>query len=98
MALAGFAPTGGSLSMSVGPTSTSVAIPLAGSPPTALVTNLGERAVFLGLGVGSATAVVGSGLVVPPNCGTVAITLGANTWIAAITFAGESDISVVTGT
>jgi hypothetical protein len=97
MALAGFAPTGGTVSLEAGPESSNIALSLTGSPPTLLITNLGERPAFVALGAADTVAATIGSLAVPAS-GSVALTVASNTYIAAITLQGQTMLNVTSGT
>jgi hypothetical protein len=95
--IASFAPTA-AVEMAVSTTSSQVALPTAGTPTIALVTNLGIQPVFLALGTSSSVSVVaGAGVVVMPGQ-PLALTIGANTNVAAIALAGVSGLNIAVGT
>ena len=95
--IASFAPTA-AVELAVSTTSSQVAIPTTGTPTIALVTNLGIQPVFVALGTSSTvTVVAGSGVVVMPGQ-PLALTIGANTNLAAITLTGVAGINIAVGT
>lgn len=85
MALAGFSPSG-IASLTAIATSQNVALPGTPSgPPTAVVTNLGPSPAFVALGTTNAVvATLSTGVAILPGT-SLALTLGANTYLAAIT-------------
>jgi hypothetical protein len=95
MAIASFAPTA-AIEMPVTPVSSRVALPATGTPTIALVTNLGQQVVFVSLGDDAAEAAAGSSLAVLPHT-QVALTIGANTNLAAVTLAGLSGLNIAVG-
>lgn len=99
MALAAINPTG-QAAMTAGTTSTNVAIPTTGTPTQVLVQNLGNRAAFVLLGsTNTVAATVADGTPVLPNPdGGVVLTLGANTYLAAITSNGSAPLRITAGT
>jgi hypothetical protein len=97
MALSGFAPSG-SVFLSAAPTSSQVALPVSDSPPTALVTNTGDQVAYVELGTSSAVvAAIQTSMAVLPGQ-SVALTLGANTNLAAITLSRQVGLNITTGT
>ncbi len=74
-----------------------IALPLTGSPPTALITNFGEKTAFVALGGSTVTVTPATGLAVLPMA-SVALAIGSNTYLAAVTMAGETGLNVATGT
>lgn len=99
MALAAINPTG-QAALTAGTASSNVAIPVTGTPTQVLVQNLGNRPAFVLLGSSSAVAAtVASGTPVLPNPdGGVVLTLGVNTYIAAITSNGSTPLRITAGT
>jgi len=98
MALAGFAPTGGTVSLSVGTTSSNVALSLTGSPPTILVTNIGQGIAFVALGTTSAvTASVNGGVAIMPGA-SVPLTVGSATYLAGIALNAATALNITSGT
>jgi hypothetical protein len=97
MSLAAFAPTGGTVTLSATSTSSNVALSLTGSPPSILVTNIGERPAFIALGTTNAVAATIASLAVPAN-GSVALTVASNTYLAAITLQGVAMLNITSGT
>ncbi len=99
MALAAINPTG-QASLTAGTVSSNVAISTTGTPTQVLVQNLGSRAAFVVLGASNtvvATVAGGTPILPCPNPGIV-LTLGANTFIAAITADGSTPLRVTAGT
>lgn len=99
MAIASFAPTG-AVNLQVSTTSANVQLPSAGLPTVALVTNPGEHLAFVQLGTSNAvSASTTTSIAVPPYpAAPVALTLGANTWIASISLAGVGNLNIAVGT
>lgn len=95
MAVASFAPSGG-VDLSASSTSSNVAIPTAGTPVAVMVTNLGQQMAFVVLGASSVVATP-AGLPILPGT-QVALTIGSNTNIAAVTLAGQSTLNITAGT
>jgi hypothetical protein len=84
--------------MAVTATSSQVALPTTGTPTIALLTNLGIQPVFVTLGASSAVvAVAGACAVVLPGR-SLALTIGTNTNIAAVTLTGVAGLNVAVGT
>ena len=99
MALAAINPTG-QAALTAGTVSSNVAIPETGTPTQVLVQNLGNRAAFVLLGTSSAVAAtVADGTpILPAPDGGVVLTLGTNTYIAAITSNGSTPLRITAGT
>lgn len=96
MAIASFAPTA-AVEMAVTATSSQVALPSTGTPTIALLTNLGIQPVFVALGASSAvTAAVGACAVVMPGR-SLALTIGTNTNLAAVTLTGMTGLNIAVG-
>jgi hypothetical protein len=94
--IASFAPTA-AVEMAVTSTSSQITIPTTGTPTIALLTNLGIQPIFVALGTSSAVNVVaGAGVVVMPGQ-PLALTIGANTNLAAVTLTGVSGLNVAVG-
>ena len=96
MALPSFAPTG-AVSLSATGTSASVVLPTAGTPITALVTNVGGQPVFVSLGAGGVVATQAGSLAVMPG-DQIALTIGTATNLAAIAPFGGSGLNIAVGT
>lgn len=99
MALAAINPTG-QAALTASTVSSNVAISTTGTPTQVLVQNLGNRAAFVLLGSSNAVAATvadGTPILPCPNPGVV-LTLGANTFIAAITADGSTPLRVTAGT
>lgn len=90
-----FAPTG-VVSLPVNATSSSVQLPSTGSPAIAVVTNLGEQIAFIALGDDTIEASASTSLAILPH-GSLALTLGANAYLAGITLAGVSQLNIAVG-
>ena len=90
--LAGFAPSGNYTSpMSVTSTTSEIAIP-AGSPAVILVSNVGIDPAYVNLGTTSGVTATTADVPIGPGA-AVALTVGSNTYIAAIT--GGSDTTTL---
>ena len=94
--IASFAPTA-AVEIAVTSTSGRTVIPTTGTPTIALVTNLGPSPVFVALGSSSVTVAIGGGVVILPGA-QLALTIGANTNIAAITLSGVAGLNLAVGT
>jgi hypothetical protein len=90
-----FAPTA-AVEAAVSTTSARVAIPTTGSPTVVVVTNLSGQAVFVALGGSNVTVSAGGGVPVMPF-GKLALTIGGNTYLAAITQAGFAELDLTVG-
>lgn len=94
MTIASFAPANTSF-LSASATSENIAIPSGGT--VAVVTNLGQGPAFLALGTSSSLSVtVQGGLPVLPGQQT-ALTIGANTTLAAVTLNGLAGLVITSG-
>jgi hypothetical protein len=93
--VASFAPTA-AVEMVVSTMSARVAIPTTGSPTVVVVTNLSGQAVFVALGGSNVTVSAGGGVPVMPF-GKLALTIGGNTYLAAITQAGFAELDLTVG-
>ncbi|PVX61246.1 hypothetical protein [Paraburkholderia unamae] len=98
MTIASFAPTA-TINLAIGTTSANVQLPSTGSPTAALVTNPGEHLAFVQLGTSNTVAAsTTTSIAVPPfPAPPVALTLGANTWIAGISLAGVGNLNIAVG-
>lgn len=96
MAIASFAPTA-TIVLDASVTSSRAALPTTGTPTVAMVTNSGSAPIWVQLGGSSVTASPSSSLVVAPY-GQVALTIGANTYIAVIAMYGVEGVNVTVGT
>jgi hypothetical protein len=103
MALSSFNPAA-SLTLSAGKTSTTVAIPTTGSPTTLVVTNIPAPGNGTGnvafVQMGTVSTIQASDLTsypVLPNQ-SVVLTIGSNTYIAAVTQFGETQLNITVGT
>lgn len=96
MALASFAPTA-TIVLDATATSANAALPTTGSPTTVLVTNPGAAPVWVQLGGSNVTASSTSSLMVVPN-GQIALTIGANTYIAVVAGYNAAGVNVTVGT
>lgn len=79
--------------LSVTTTTANVALP-AGAQD--LITNTGTQAVYIALGVGAGTTATTSGFYIAAG-GSVMLTVGSNTYIAAITATGTSSLQIAGG-
>lgn len=94
-----FSPTGGThVVVPTANSSVSVALPTDGSSTPAatkvLVTNLSGETVFIALGDSSVAAVANSSVPVQ-NLATLMLSIGANTYIAAITLGNNGSTAIV---
>jgi len=97
MALPAIAPTG-QADLPVSTTSSNVQIPAPGTPTQVLVSNLGPLTAFVLLGSSNAvTVTTDTGTPILPYT-QVALTLGANTWLAAITQGNTTVLRLTAGT
>ena len=96
MALSTFTQTGGA-QLNVGADSARVAIPSAGSPTIALVTNFGTAPVFVKLGDNTVVADQ-NGLCVMPGQTSLPLAIGSATHMAAIGGFGVSGLRIAVGT
>lgn len=88
-----FAPNGGTASLTVGATTSNVALP---SGATVLVTNTGTQTAFIRLG--TSNSVVATALNLPVLSGqTIAVAPGSNTWLAAIETGGSTTLRLSGG-
>ena len=90
--LGGFQPTPAYAQLSVGATSSRVALP---SGSVVIVYNTGGNAAYVTLGNSSVTATVGSDVI--PAGGWMAFTVGPNTNLAAIETAGTTSLNISGG-
>jgi len=90
--LSGFAPAGAYATLSVSTTSGNVALP-AGS--TIVVYNTGANAAFVKLGASGGAATTGNDMVAPG--GALALTVGTNAYLAAITASGTTMLNISGG-
>ena len=103
MALASFSPTA-SITLSAGKTSTAVAIPTTGSPTTAVITNISSPGNETGnvgfIQMGTSSSVQASDLTSYAVLAgqAVVLTIGSNTYIAAVTQFGETQLNITVGT
>jgi hypothetical protein len=95
MAIASFAPSA-TIVLDAGATSSNAALPTTGSPTIALVTNPNAAPVWVQLGGSTVTASPSASLVVVPN-GQIALTIGTNTFIAAISSYATEGVNVTVG-
>lgn len=83
MTVSSFAPTAAT-DIIAGPTTANVILPTTGTPTVVCITNLGQLPAFVLLGSSSAVVVTSAtGLPVMPNA-QIFLTIGANTYLAAI--------------
>jgi hypothetical protein len=90
--LGGFQPTPAYVQLSVGATSSRVALP---SGSVIIVYNTGANAAYVTLGNSSVTATVGNDVI--PAGGWMAFTVGTNTNLAAIETAGTTSLNISGG-
>jgi hypothetical protein len=95
MAIASFAPTA-TVVLDASATSSRVALPVTGTPTIVLVTNTSDSPVWVQLGTVTVTASPSTSLAVVPD-GQIALTIGANTHIAAIALYGIDGVNVTVG-
>lgn len=88
-----FSPTAASVSLSVSSVSSRVALPSSG--PTALVVNTGAATAYLNFG-NSSVAATTSGIILSPGC-AAALNANGQSYLAAITSASTTTLSVATG-
>jgi hypothetical protein len=98
MALSAFAPTGGTVSITASATTSNVALSLTGSPPTLYIVNIGEETAFVSIGASNVTASATTSLAVPADGTPVALTVGANTHLAAVTLQKSTRLNITSGT
>lgn len=96
MALASFTPTG-QASITANGVSANVAIPETGTPTQIIVTNLGGAPAFVLLGAPGVQVTIANGTPVLPNC-PIALTLGTNTELAAITSGASVPLRITAAT
>jgi hypothetical protein len=95
MAIASFAPTA-TIVLDAGATSSNAALPTTGTPTVAMVTNTGAAPVWVQLGGSSVTASPSTSLAVMPGA-QVALTIGANTYIAVVAAYAVEGVNVTVG-
>ena len=88
----GFQPTPAYSQLSVGATSSRVALP---SGSVVIVYNTGANAAFVTLGTSTAAATVSNDVI--PGGGWMAFTVGSNTFLAAIETAGTTSLNISGG-
>lgn len=92
--LSTFIPVGGT---TIAASPASIAAPLpSGGASTVLITNFGENTAFVQMGGSGVIASQGGVPILPKT--SIALAGGTNTFLAAITLAGSTGISVVSGT
>lgn len=96
MTIASFAPTA-TVVLDASATSSRVLLPTTGTPTVALVTNTSDGMVWVQLGGPTVTASQTSSLVVMPGS-QIALTIGTNTYIAAISLFVVEGVNVTVGT
>jgi hypothetical protein len=96
MTIPSFAPTD-AVELQATNVSSSVELPTTGSPTVAIVTNLGQRVVFVAMGDDAVEAVQYEAMAVLPGS-PVALTIGVNTNLAAITLSGVVGLNIAVGT
>jgi hypothetical protein len=75
----------GVAALSAGSASSRVLIPATGTPTAIMITNLGPNDAFVLLGSVSVVATVATGTAVRAGADPVLLSIGANTYLAAIT-------------
>jgi len=95
MAIASFAPAASAF-LGVATSSASVALPGSGQT-TAVIANIGEKTAFVLLGNASVSASYQTAMAILPNS-SVALAIGSNTYLAAVTLAGATGLNITTGT
>ena len=96
MATPSFTPTA-NVALAAGTASANVAIPTTGSPTEVIVTNFGPAPAFVALGGAGVAASVAGGTPVLPQS-SIALALGANTELAAITASGTAALRITAAT
>lgn len=92
-----FSPTASAV-INAGTVSASVALPTAGTPTIAMLTNLGEVPIFAVIGTASTlVATAPLGLPIMPYAEPFAVTIGTNTTIAAVTLARPATLNITVG-
>lgn len=89
-----FTPTGAA-TLAVSNSSSNVALPTA--DPTLIIQNVGTTTFFFNLGVGNTTTAATTNNSLPPGA-MIAVNVGANTYLAAITSSGTSTANLIQGT
>lgn len=96
-ALPAIAPTG-QVSLAVSTTSSNIQIPSTGTPVQVLVTNAGPLMAYVVLGTSNTvTASTATGVPILPYT-TLPLTLGANTWLAAVAQGNSTVLLITAGT
>lgn len=95
MAVSSFAPTA-YVALDATTVSSNVTLPTTGSPTVAYVSNMGAAPVFVALGTAGATATANAAMPVMPY-GQIALTIGTNTTLAAITDFGTAPLVIAVG-
>jgi hypothetical protein len=95
IALSSFSPTA-AIPLAVNQAGVNVALPTAGTPTIAVVTNLSQQIVYVALGASTVTVVPGAGMAIMP-ADSVALTIGTNTNLAAVTLAGLAGLNIAVG-
>jgi hypothetical protein len=92
-----FAPTA-SVEMTATQQSSNIALPTTGTPTIAIVQNLGEKWVYVALGTSNSVQVSPrAGIPIPPHGPAVPLTIGTNTYLAAVSLANVSAINITVG-
>lgn len=93
--LSSFAPTA-SIAFRATQASANVVLPTTGTPTVAVVTNLGQKTVFVALGSSSVTVNQNGGIAIAPAAAVV-LTIGTNTNLAAAALAGACGLNITVG-
>lgn len=96
MALASMNPTANAVLLA-SPVSSNVLIPTTGTPTMALIQNLGSVLVWFAVGIGSGVTATTLNTPLQPG-GQFALTIGTNTFLAAIAASGNAQIAITVGT
>lgn len=95
MAIASFGPTA-TTTLFAGSTSANIVLPTTGTPTIAVVTNTGEYWAYVALGSNTVTASEKGSMAIAPRS-SVALTIGAATYIAGIALGGGVLLNVTVG-
>ena len=96
MAVASFAPTATAFLTALPTVSTNIALPATGSPTIAYVTNTDDFWIYVSLGTSSVTASETTSIPIPPR-GQLPLTIGTNTYIAAISLEKPVGVNITVG-
>ena len=96
IALSSFAPTA-SIAFQATQAGGNVLLPTTGTPTIAVVTNLGQQAVFVLLGSSNTVSVTPNGGIAIMPGDNIVLTIGANTYLAAVSLAGVSGLNITVG-